>query len=236
MPRGRVQEYIDARGDELVSLLQALVRIPSVVTEGEGECQAFVEETLRPYCDQVDVWEPDHEELESHPAYFQRGVRHDGRPNVVGAHQGQGRGRSLILNAHADVVAEGPHHLGLPARGRRSSTARSTAGGGRLQGRPGHRPFPGQMFRELDIELGDLSIHSVVDEEWGGGGSLSAVLRGYNADGVVILEPTNLIILPRLPRRADFSDHRQGPRSPSRRIPQGRQRLEEGHLADGMHG
>ena len=48
MPRGRVQEYIDARGDELVGLLQALVRIPSVVTEGEGECQAFVEETLRP--------------------------------------------------------------------------------------------------------------------------------------------------------------------------------------------
>jgi acetylornithine deacetylase len=199
MPMGRIQEYIDANRDELVSLLQALVRIPSVVTEGEGECQAFVEETLRPYCDQVDLWEPDHEELESHPAYFQRGVRYDGRPNVVGIIKGKGEGRSLILNAHADVVAEGPHHLWPAGPWDGAIIDGKIHGRGAADCKAGLAIalFLAKAFRELGIDLGgDLSIHSVVDEEWGGGGSLSAVLRGYTADGVVILEPTNLIICP----------------------------------------
>ncbi|NMB15802.1 MAG: ArgE/DapE family deacylase [Firmicutes bacterium] len=199
MPTRLAQEYIDAHGDELVSLLQALVQIPSVVTEGEGECQAFVEKTLRPYCDQVDVWEPDHEVLEKHPAYFQRGVRYDGRPNVIGIIPGTGEGRSLVLNAHVDVVAEGPHHLwpAGPWDGKIIDGKIHGRGAADCKAGLATALFLAKMFRELGIQLrGDLSIHSVVDEEWGGGGSLSAVLKGYTADGVVILEPTNLAICP----------------------------------------
>ncbi len=35
-------------------------------------------------------------------------------------------------------------------------------------------------------------FQSVVDEECGGAGTLSAIMRGYRADGALIPEPTNM--------------------------------------------
>jgi acetylornithine deacetylase len=55
-----------------------------------------------------------------------------------------------------------------------------------------------QALKELDISLkGDVIFQSVVEEESGGAGTLSCVLRGYKADGAIIPEPTNMKIFPK---------------------------------------
>src|SRR5512138_1171931 len=105
--RGEASRWIEERRDELVATLQRLVETPSVVG-AEGACQRLVADLLQGHCDQLDVWEPDAAWLEAHPAYFQRGVDFRHRPNVVGVLRGTGGGRSLIVNAHVDVVDPGP--------------------------------------------------------------------------------------------------------------------------------
>ncbi len=80
--------------DELVALTQALVRIPSVVrpeTGGNEEATAtFVADWLKAegFEVTVDVVEP-------------------GRPNVIGTLRGRAPGRTLMFEAHTDVVTEG---------------------------------------------------------------------------------------------------------------------------------
>ena len=99
--------WVERHRDELVALLQRLVAIPSVVG-AEGACQTLVAQVMGDCCDAVDVWEPDQAWLDQHPAYFHHGTGFAGRPNVVGTLRGHGGGRSLILNAHVDVVDPGP--------------------------------------------------------------------------------------------------------------------------------
>jgi acetylornithine deacetylase len=52
--------------------------------------------------------------------------------------------------------------------------------------------------RPFDPELvnGDLLAHLVVEEEVGGNGTLAMVRRGEQADGCIVMEPTDLRILP----------------------------------------
>jgi acetylornithine deacetylase len=50
-----------------------------------------------------------------------------------------------------------------------------------------------RVLRETGIKLaGDVSLESVVGEEWGGGGSLGTLLLGHKGDAVIVIEPTEL--------------------------------------------
>jgi acetylornithine deacetylase len=52
-------------------------------------------------------------------------------------------------------------------------------------------------FRECGVRLaGQLQLHSVIDEEWGGSGTLAVVQRGHTADAGIILEPVGPDIFP----------------------------------------
>jgi acetylornithine deacetylase len=54
-----------------------------------------------------------------------------------------------------------------------------------------------RCVRELGVSLGgDLILESVVDEEWGGGGTLATLHRGYRADAAVVFEPSDLDLCP----------------------------------------
>jgi acetylornithine deacetylase len=193
-----VVQWVEGHRDDLISLLQRLVAIPSVVGTEEA-CQCLVAELMRDCCDAVDVWEPDSAWLDAHPAYFHKGASFTGRPNVVGVCKGRGGGRSLILNAHVDVVDPGPAEAwthgpwsGAVAEGR-------LYGRGSVDDKGGLAVllFAARCLRALEVPLaGDLILESVVDEEWGGGGSLSTLQRGYRADAAIVFEPSDLDICP----------------------------------------
>src|SRR5450756_983382 len=104
---GRVVEWIDDHKDELVALLQALVRTPSVTGE-EGAIQEMIVAELKAMGLSVDVWEPDWQALKAHSGYVAVDQGYEGRPNVVGTLSGSGSGRSLLLNGHVDVIPPGP--------------------------------------------------------------------------------------------------------------------------------
>lgn len=190
--------WIQRHQGDLVAQLQRLVSVPSVVG-AEGECQQVVAALLRGPCDSVDVWEPDASWLEQHPAYSLRGTNFTGRPNVVGVVEGRGGGRSLILNAHVDVVDPGP-----PEAWQHAPWSGAIAGG-RVYGRGAADDkaglavmvFVAQCVRDLGLSLaGDLVLESVIDEEWGGAGTLSTIQRGYRADAAIVFEPSDLDLCP----------------------------------------
>ncbi len=195
---GRALQWIESHAGDLTALLTHLVSTPSVVGS-EGACQRLVAEMMEQTCDSVDVWEPDAVWLDQHPAYFHRGVSFSGRPNVVGILRGQGGGRSLILNAHVDVVDTGPPEAW------RFPPWSGTVSDGKLYGRGSNDDkaglaimiFVGQCLRSLGLSLrGDVILESTVDEEWGGGGALATIQRGYRADAAIVFEATRLEICP----------------------------------------
>lgn len=186
----------DLRGD-IVRVLQELVRISSQ-TGQEGLAQDYVAETMRGFGFAVDVWEPDRRQLDSHAEFVTIGDGFAGRPNVVGVRKGSGGGRSLILNGHIDTVETGD-----PAAWDRPPLSGDVIGS-RLYGR-GACDMKGGLVANLfalvavqnaDVSLaGDVLLESTVSEEDGGAGALSAVLRGYVADGALISEPTDLAVV-----------------------------------------
>ena len=173
---------------------QELVRIPST-TGQEGPVQEFIAEYLRRLGLELDIWEPDLAEMKEHPAYNDDGLDYTGRPNVVAIYRGKGGGRSLLLNAHSDVVTPEPLQ----------KWSRDPWGGeiaeGKIWGRGALDDKCGttciikalETVLELGIDLpGDVILELVVGEEYGsnGNGTLASTLRGYTADGAIIVEPT----------------------------------------------
>lgn len=190
--------WIERHQEDLVVQLQRLVSVPSVVGS-EGECQQVVAELLRGPCDSVDVWEPDALWLERHPAYSLRGTTFTGRPNVVGVVKGRGGGRALILNAHVDVVDPGPPDAWQYAPWSGAIAEGGLYGRGAVDDKASLASilFVAQCLRGVGVALaGDLVLQSVIDEEWGGAGTLSTIHRGYRADAAIVFEPSGLDICP----------------------------------------
>jgi acetylornithine deacetylase len=193
----RVLEAIDVAG--MLEFLCELVAIPSLDGQ-ETTAQERVAAQMVHLGLDVDVWELDFAALSRHPAYSVE-VHRDHGLGVVGtlASAGVTGGRSLILNGHIDVVPAGDRanwHYD-PWRG--------TIADGRVYGR-GTVDMKGglccalyaaQALRDAGVRLqGQLLIESVIGEEDGGVGTLAAVLRGYRADGAVVVEPTELVVAP----------------------------------------
>src|SRR6476469_1899020 len=164
---------------EMIDLLSQLVAIDSVNPDlvpgaaGEGEIAGFVAEWLERAGLEIHVQEAG-----------------PGRPNVIGIVRGTGGGRSLMLNAHMDVV----------------STAGMTNGwgprveGSRLYGR-GSWDMKGSlaaiMLAGADLAKrpprGDVLITAVVDEEFASIGT-AAIVDEWSADAAIVTEPTELEI------------------------------------------
>jgi acetylornithine deacetylase len=95
----KVHEMLTTYKSEGINLLKRLVNERSVQNHEES-VQAIVIEYLRSLGLQIDVWEPDINELRAHPAFVSTRETFKGSPNVVGLLRGSGGGRSLILNGH----------------------------------------------------------------------------------------------------------------------------------------
>jgi acetylornithine deacetylase len=193
----RVLDAIDYDG--LLAYLCELVAFPSL-TDQETAAQEHVARRMERIGLDVDVWELDFGQLAHHPAYSAEVEREQGL-GVVGTLAGSGErgGNSLILNGHIDVVPAGdeanwhyPPWQGTIADGR-------VYGRGALDMKGGLccALFAAKAIHDAGVRLkGDLIVESVIGEEDGGVGTLGAIVRGYKADGAVIIEPTELAIAP----------------------------------------
>jgi acetylornithine deacetylase len=209
---------------DTVAFLEELVRVPSLLGN-EDPAQQLVEDRLHDLGFSVRSLEPDAERLAEHPAAGIPLLSYEGRRCLVGTLSG-GPGRSLLLNGHVDVVSEAPaEQWTKPPYG-------AEIVGGRLYGRGSCDMKGGIAAMLLGVEAalaagplpGDVVYQSVIEEECGGNGALTACLEGPGADGVVIAEPTNggfdvvavgviwaRIILEARPRHASHTDEGSHP-------------------------
>lgn len=194
-----IKNKLDEKKKSTVELLQKMVQEES--TRGsEYRAQAVIIEKCRELGLDLDIWEVQDHELKEHPFYRCDRTDFKGNPNLTAVLKGTGGGRSLILNGHIDVVPEGDRsdwkvdpYSGTVIEGKlygRGSTD--------MKGGTASLLLAIEIIQELETPLkGDIIFQSVIEEESGGTGTLSALLRGYTADGAVIPEPTNMKIFPK---------------------------------------
>lgn len=189
--RTDVLQAVDSLKDELVQLVCETVRIPSepsmpaglsssdasVEVSGETVVNHVLKTAMQSFGMEADLWEVER-----------------GRANLVGIWRGQGRGRSLILNGHVDVVPPGP-----PEKWTVAGPWSGAIVDGRIYGR-GSTDMKGGIAAAIFAmkallkagyrPSGDVFIHSVVGEEhmetYAGTGA--ALERGYRADAAIVCE------------------------------------------------
>jgi len=197
--RSRIGDAVAHRGDEILDLFRALVRIPSEThppTGDEGPAQRFVAERMHELGLDVDVFEPwSVDGVTDHPGWWP-GLDYTDRPDVVGRWRGAGGGRSLILNGHIDVVPAGDRSLWT------HEPYGAEMVGGRIYGRGTADQKIGiaamlmavRCLRDAGIApAGDVILESVVNEELGGyNGTVACCARGYQADAAVVTEASEL--------------------------------------------
>lgn len=188
-----LMEQVERSFDEQCSFLSTLVGLQSLVG-AEGDAQAFYSGECARMGLKVKTIEACEDTVRSHPAYVPIGYDYSGRPNVVARCPGAGRGRSLILNGHVDVVSPEPLS---------SWTVDPWGGvikGNRLYGRGAADMKAGLAANYFALKAvldcgyrpdGDVILESVIEEEAGGsGGTLACFMDGVMADAMVIPEPT----------------------------------------------
>ena len=207
-----LKHQLEAQSDSAISLLQDLVRIPSI-TGQERSVQDHLKEELVNMRLEIDAWEPTREELATHPAFSDDGISLGGRPVLVARWPGSGGGRSLILNGHVDVVPPGnPQNWtdgpwsGVIRNGNLYGRGSCDMKGGLVAGITAIR-----LLQKLGFHpRGDVILECVIGEETGGVGTLATILRGYRADAAIILEPTRLQLCPVGAGAASFRLHLRG--------------------------
>ncbi|NYF14240.1 acetylornithine deacetylase [Pseudoclavibacter sp. JAI123] len=190
--RQRILDAVDAAFDRQIAFTQELVRHPSL-RANESSAQDLLYGAMAGRGLAMDRWQLDPDELAAHPGAGAVEISYDGLENVVGTFAPQEeRGNSLILNGHIDVVPEGPESQW--ARSPWDATVRD----GWLYGRGSGDMKAGLVANLYAFDAvraagltptGRIHFESVVEEECTGNGSLSAHLRGYTADAVLIPEP-----------------------------------------------
>jgi len=193
-----VRRQVHKNLEEQIELTRKLVQIPSV-TGQEDRAQTFMFQQYEETGLDTKILEVDFETVCKHPAYCGFGEQasaYEGRPNVVAKLSGNGKGRSLILNGHVDVVSPEPveHWKYDPWEARIE--------GDRIYGRGTNDMKAGLIANLMAVKCllnlglepaGDIILQSVIEEEaGGGGGTLALLLGGYTSDGAIITEPTNL--------------------------------------------
>jgi acetylornithine deacetylase len=163
--------------NQLTQLLADLVAIDSVNPDlvpgaaGEGAIAQFVADWLA--AADIDV-----ELDEAAP----------GRPNVVGIVRGSGGGKSLMLNAHMDVV--GVAGMTDPFTPRIANNRLYGRGAFDMKGSLAACMVVAQRAKAMQL-AGDVILTAVVDEEYASIGTASIIKR-WTADAAIVTEPTGL--------------------------------------------
>lgn len=194
----KVLRYIDDCKDEIINFLRELIRIPSVTGE-ERDIQEFIASKLKDWGLNYDMWFIDENELLKNPLAEKIKLSYKNRPMLVGIVKGEGGGRSLLFNGHIDVIPPGPRSSW------RYDPFKGEIVNGRIYGRGASDMKSGVAAYTMAVKLlldfglkplGDIYLHYVIDEEYSSNGTLSAILRGYVADGAINAEASDMEIQP----------------------------------------
>jgi acetylornithine deacetylase len=179
----QVTAAIDASRDELVGLLQDLIRIPSTNPKlsdeapgGEAAVQDRIAVAMQAAGCELDRWDA-----------------LPGRPNQVGTVRGTGGGPSLAINGHIDVVpvGDGSDWTHGAWSGELVDGKIWGRGASDMKGGVAAMLHAATVLRRLGFSLkGDLHLEAVIDEETGGPGTRATIERGYRPDFALIAEPT----------------------------------------------
>lgn len=190
--RDRILAAVDAGFDEQIRYTQDLVRFAS--TRGQEQAvQDFVFRAMKERGYAMDRFAMDREAIAAHPGGAPFSDTHSQAPIVVGIHRPRvEKGRSLILQAHVDVVPAGPRDQWTHAPfdpviegdwmyGRGSADMKAGAGA---------NLFCLDALKRIGLQpAATVYVQSVVEEESTGNGALMTHLRGYRADAALIPEP-----------------------------------------------
>jgi acetylornithine deacetylase len=174
----------------IVSLLQELIRQPSVPGAEEG-AQEIVARELRKLGVYPEIYSIDSAHLSKLPGLGSPKNLSANRPIVAATRRGRGGGRSLILSAHIDVVPVEPGANWDYDPWDGEQVGRRVYGRGSGDDKAGVTIIISVLraLAELGIELhGDLTIASVPDEEVGGRGTLALLSSGKRADAALYVD------------------------------------------------
>ena len=192
----RLRAAIETHRDEAVSLLSELIGIPS--TRGqEGPAVRFLQERMQGLVDASElVAVPDSIQKDLDYSFPLEDFSYADQPNLRIFKKGSGGGRSLIINTHIDVVPASPGQED-PFAARIEDGVVYGRGACDCKGQIATLHLALSAIRDLGIELkGDLIGHIVIEEECGGNGTLAFIRGEDRADAALVLEPSELKILP----------------------------------------
>ena len=178
--------------DDQIAFTQDLVRFPSLRGE-EHAIQDHVFRTWRERGYSMDRFAMDPEAVGRHPGGSPVSDEHSEAPIVVAIRRPrEERGRSLILQAHVDVVPAGPADLWTRPPFEPAIEGDWLYGRGGADMKAGHAANLHALdaLRRIGLQpAATVTLQSVVEEESTGNGALMTHLRGYRADAVLIPEP-----------------------------------------------
>ena len=190
--RTRILTAVDDLFDAETAFLSELTSHPS--TRGnEQSAQAFMAGELAERGMEVDRWQIDVNDICDLPGFSPVIGNYEDAVNVVGTHRSTtGKGRSLILNGHIDVVPEGPLDMWdtPPFEPRVDDGWMYGRGAGDMKAGLASNLFALDALRACGMQpAADVFFQSVVEEECTGNGALACLQRGYKADAALIPEP-----------------------------------------------
>jgi len=197
----RIREWVRSNDGRMADLLSSLIRhdtVNRVVTGTEKECQQTLHAKLLELGLEAELYNPEEVQgFREHPAYYP-GKDYSDRPNVNAVWKGTGGGKSLLFSSHIDTAAVAPGWETDPFTPYIEENKLYGLGSYDMKGGLVASIMAARCLMELGIQLkGDVLIESVVDEEFGGAnGTVAGRARGFDADAVIIPEPTNLALYP----------------------------------------
>ncbi|MBI5878200.1 MAG: ArgE/DapE family deacylase [Chloroflexi bacterium] len=191
----KVVSIVDARFDDTIDFLRALVQQPSVLGRERG-VQDVVYRRLQSIGLPAEMWDLDLDALKQHPSFGPLDLSYKDRPNVTAVWPAAASGgHSLILNGHIDVVSP------EPLANWTHDPYGAQIEGEWMYGRGANDMKSGIAAMLLAVEAarasgaglrGAVTIESVIEEECTGNGSLACALRGLTADAALVTEPTRM--------------------------------------------
>lgn len=196
--KDRILKAVEDGFEAQLDYTRKLVNLPSVRGQEHAiQDLVFREFQTRGY--KIDRFDMDRDTIMAHPGGAPFSDQHSDAPIVVGIHHPREEvGRSLILNAHLDVVPEGPHDMWAnhPFSGKIEGDWMFGRGGADMKAGSAANLAALDALRRIGLQpASTVYIQSVVEEESTGNGALMTWLRGYTADAVLIPEPEDEMLV-----------------------------------------